>query len=77
MRAQIEKWGNDLTIRIPEELIQNAGLSEDMMVEIYFEKGNVTLKPTTKYTLEELTAQISDENIHTRIDFGRPRGKEV
>jgi antitoxin component of MazEF toxin-antitoxin module len=28
------------------------------------------------YTLEELLAQITDENIHEEIDFGEAVGKE-
>ena len=34
-------------------------------------------KRKRKYTLEELLAQVTPENIHPEIDFGPPVGKEV
>jgi antitoxin component of MazEF toxin-antitoxin module len=33
--------------------------------------------PWLKYTLEELLAQITQENLHSEFDFGEPQGKEM
>jgi antitoxin component of MazEF toxin-antitoxin module len=30
-----------------------------------------------KYTLDELLAQITEDNIHPEFDMGKPVGKEV
>ena len=33
--------------------------------------------PRRKYTLAQLLAGVTPENVHAEVDFGRPRGKEV
>lgn len=77
METQIKKWGNSLAVRIPAELAKDAGLSEDANVEMNVESGRIVIKPIPKYTLEELLAQVTDDNIHGEIDFGKPVGKEI
>jgi antitoxin component of MazEF toxin-antitoxin module len=34
-------------------------------------------KEIAQYTLEELLAQITQENLHSEFDFGEPQGKEM
>jgi len=35
------------------------------------------LRRKRKYTLQELVAQITPENIHPEIDYGPPVGREI
>jgi len=78
MRAQIQKWGNSLALRIPKTLARDAGLAEDTSVDIALVDGKVVIAPVEAppYSLEELLAGITDENIHGEVDFGPPVGTE-
>ena len=75
----IRKWGNSLAIRLPQSLLAQLNLQIDGEVEISLEEGRLILSPVKKpgYTLDELLAQITLENLHDEIDFGKPIGKEV
>ena len=75
----IRKWGNSLAIRLPQSLLAQLNLQIDGEVEISLEEGRLILSPVKKpgYTLDELLAQITLENLHDEIDFGKPVGKEV
>lgn len=77
MQTKIKKWGNSLAVRIPSELANSLGLSEDSNVEMIIQNGKLVIKPVMKYTLEELVSQITEENRHDLIDFGPPMGNEI
>jgi antitoxin MazE len=76
--THIRKWGNSLAIRFPQSLLAQLNLQANAEVEINVEKGRLVLTPINKpkYTLDELLAQITPENRHDEIDFGKPAGKE-
>jgi antitoxin MazE len=77
--THVRKWGNSLAIRLPQSLLAQLNLQADGEVEIMVEDGRLILSPLKKpgYTLDELLAQISPENLHAEIDAGKPVGKEV
>ena len=78
MRTRIQKWGNSLALRIPKTFIQETGLAAESEVEISLLDGQIVVAPIQPTeTLEDLLAQITDENIHPEIDFGPPVGKEI
>lgn len=77
MKAQIQKWGNSLALRIPKPLADEAGLTENSAVELSVIDGQVTIIPVRRYTLEELVAGITDENRHPETDTGDPVGNEI
>jgi len=48
------------------------------MYEIRVEAGGITLEPlNSELTLDSLVAQITPENQHHELDWGKPVGKEV
>ncbi len=75
----IKKWGNSPSVRIPAAIMQSASLSVDDTVDIDIQDGVIMITPTKskKYSLDLLLADITDENIHERVDFGAPVGKEL
>ena len=77
--THIRKWGNSLAIRFPQSLLAQVDLQADGEVEICIDQGRLILSPVKKprYTLDELLAQISPENLHAEIDPGKPVGNEV
>lgn len=78
MKVQIQKWGNSLALRIPKSFALETKIEQGSTVEVALEKGQITVKPVKdEITLESLLADITEENLHTEIDFGRPEGKEV
>ncbi len=78
MKVQIQKWGNSLALRIPKSFALETNIEQGSTVEVALEKGQIMVKPVKdEITLESLLADITEENLHTEIDFGKPEGKEV
>jgi len=78
MQTQIGKWGNSLAVRIPGAYAKDLHLKEGMDLEVSLVEGQLVLRPVRKqFTLEELLAQITPENIHGEWDTGPAVGKEV
>jgi antitoxin MazE len=77
MKVRIRKWGNRLAIRIPQNFADEAGLVEGSLVEIRIINGEIHIHPVYHYDLDELLAQISDENKYGEIDTGGTEGKEA
>lgn len=77
--SQVSRWGNSLAIRLPRNILKDAGVEEGDRVSLDLAKdGAIVLRSTRrKYTLDELVAGITTKNRHAEIDFGKPRGKEV
>ena len=77
MTTQVSKWGNSLGLRIPKSLAQELQMADGDAVEIAVENGALVVRPEKKrYTIEELVADITPENRHDEIDWGKPVGKE-
>lgn len=79
MRTRIQKWGNSLAVRIPKTYADESGLSEESEVELSLSEGKLVVTPVERqrFNLEDLLAQITDENRHGEVDMGRPVGREV
>jgi antitoxin MazE len=79
MKATVKKWGNSAAIRIPSSLMRATHLKLDSVVEVREEAGSIVIKPVRRKThdLNDLLKGITAENLHSQVDFGEPRGKEV
>lgn len=79
MRTKVQKWGNSLALRIPKSFAAEVGLDVDAAVDLTLVEGKLVVTPltTTEYTLEELLAQVTDENIHEEIATNDVVGAEV
>lgn len=79
MRTRIQKWGNSLAVRIPKSYAAEAGLEQNLTVELSMENGKLVMQPVTapEFTLEELLAQMTDENLHGEVEVGPAVGNEV
>jgi antitoxin MazE len=77
-QAQVVRWGNSLAVRIPKNVADEARLAEgDKLVLQVESPGNVAIKAVERPSLDELLREITPENIHTEIDWGKPEGKEA
>jgi antitoxin MazE len=77
--AKIQKWGNSLGLRIPKNLAADAKVSEGTSVELNVENGRLVAAPQRKaeYTIRDLVARITPENLHGETNTGSPVGREV
>ncbi|MCX9038806.1 hypothetical protein NLN82_22540 [Citrobacter portucalensis] len=74
----VKKWGNSPAVRLTADVMRQAKLSVNDQVEIMVTDGEITLKRVdVKPTLAQLVAQITPENRHDMVDWGRPVGKEA
>jgi antitoxin MazE len=78
MHQKIRQWGNSYAIRIPKEIIEKTGLSLGATVLVSTRKKSISLKRVRRTeSLADLIKKISDNNRHSEIEWGMPRGKEV
>lgn len=73
---QVKKWGNSLGIRIPKSISDELLLREDSEVYLYVENDRLIIEPKRK-SLQTLVDDITEDNIHSEIEFGKPEGGEV
>lgn len=78
MQLAIAKWGNSLALRLPRHVAQDANLTEGVPVELTVKDGTVVVTPVRKkYKLDDLLAQMDENNRHPEIEWGDPTGDEV
>jgi len=73
--ATIAKWGNSLALRIPQSFAAQLGVKENSSVSLELIGDRLIIK--RGQTLDEMLANVTDENKHQLIDFGTPQGKEI
>ena len=79
MVGTVAKWGNSLAVRIPQHLAKEIQLMAGGEVEIVTIDGNLVITPKKQkqYSLDELIAGITPDNLHGSIETGSSVGEEV
>lgn len=79
MRARVQKWGNSLALRIPKPFATEIGLQWNSPVELSLVDGRLVVIPIVRptFTLEDLLAQVTEDNLHGEIETGPAVGREV
>ena len=78
MQARIQKWGNSLAIRIPKPFALEVGFELNSLVVVSISEGKLVLEPLKpSYSLEELLAQVSEDNLHRQVEAGLAVGNEA
>lgn len=78
MSTAIQKWGNSLGIRIPQNIAKEYGFSQGSKVEILkTEEGIVIRLADPIPTLEELMDKITPVNQQEEVNFGVAEGEEI
>jgi antitoxin MazE len=79
MKTSVQTIENGLCIPLPAAVAKEAQLREGTELEISVRDGSIELSPISKakLRLEELVAQITDENMHDLAEWGPPVGGEV
>jgi antitoxin MazE len=78
MASTVTKWGNSLAVRIPQTLAKEISVEDGTEVELSVSDGMLVIKPTLRrhFTLDELVAGITPENLHSEVDWGVAVGNE-
>ena len=81
MTTKIAKWGNSLGIRIPKEILLSLGADVGTEIEFIQNKNGFIIKPKElrqkKYSLKDLSSQITKKNRQEVVDWDKPVGREV
>ena len=75
-KERVSRHGDDLVVRIPEDIAQEWGVEEGSEIEIATRGEHVVLRKQA-LSLNALLAAISPDNRHAEVDFGPPQGKEI
>jgi antitoxin MazE len=79
MRAQVKKWGNSASVRIPASVMAAASLRVDQVVDVREEGGLIVIEPITapSHDLDDLLALMTPDTFPEDVDFGPPVGGEA
>jgi antitoxin MazE len=80
MKAQVQRWGNSLALRIPKPLAEDANVKPGSVVDLSVSRGRlvaVPVRPKAKVSLRSLLARITKKNLHGEIDSGVRVGREA
>ena len=79
MTVLVKKWGNSAAVRIPANVMAEAGLEIDQPVEVRQDRGRIIIEPvrTMHFELTDLLDQIRPNNLHDPVETGLPVGREV
>ena len=74
-KSRIAKWGTSLAVRIPKPIAEQWGVHEGAVIEIVSRGDQVVMRKRT-YSLDEMLAQITADNLHPESDTGPVRANE-
>ncbi len=66
-------------MRIPRGLAEEVGLGAGTQVSLNAKNGELVVKPSVpdRLSLDDLLAEVSEENLHSPIDTGSAVGAEI
>jgi antitoxin MazE len=79
-QTKVSQWGNSLAIRLPQALVSELAIERGLDVELQIENNGFRVKIPSipkRYTLKELLAGVTPDNLHDEIDWGKAQGKEA
>ncbi len=79
MQAQVKAWGNSQGIRISKDILKEANIFVNDVLNVNVSNGQILLtKPFRHKTLEERAADFGGKlSLDGEFDWGQPAGREV
>ena len=79
MRVRVQKWGNSLALRIPKSFATETALDSGAEVDLTLEDGRLVVTPLCepRYSLSDLLAEVTPQNLQPEIATGSSQGAEV
>jgi len=77
------KWGNSIAVRIPKSFAEAISAVEGKRVRLTVADGALILRPLNRaiperhYTLDQLLAGMSRDNVPPDVEWGPPRDNEA
>ena len=69
MQAQIKKWGNSYSIRLPMNMAKELNLAEGSLLEIEERKGKIILTPVENViSIEVLTQGMTVKGVREQLE---------
>lgn len=75
----MQKWGNSLALRIPKALANQVGLEANSSVNLTLRGEELVITPVSppRLKLDDLLAQVTEDNLHREVDTGSAVGREM
>ena len=79
MEMLVRKWGDSLALRIPQSLAAQIGIEPNSPVELSLRGAELVIAPvnTPGLKLDDLLAQVTEDNLHGEVDTGQAVGGEA
>ena len=79
MTVQVKAWGKSSAVRIPSEVLNEAGVKREDELDLRVEGSDIILSKTRRHkTLEERIAAYGGKlGIVKDYDWGEPKGREL
>ena len=75
-KSQIGKWASSLALRILKPIVGQWGVHDGSAVEMN-SRGNKVMMRKKTYSLADMLATVTDENLHPEVDTGSTQGNEA
>jgi antitoxin MazE len=76
MRIPVSERGDDITVSVPKSVAERSNIVGGSFVDVRIEEGSLVLSKAPRYSLDELLAAVTEENVHAETDTGLPVGRE-
>ena len=79
MQTQVKAWGNSQGIRLPKDILQEANVEINDMLEVKVSDGMIMLVKTFRHRkLEERAEKFGGKlNLDGEYEWDKPEGREV
>jgi antitoxin MazE len=78
METRVKKWGNSQGIRLPKTILEEARLKSGDRVRLSVKDRSILISSTrSKLSLKQLIDRIAPGNLHSAVETGGPKGREV
>lgn len=79
MQAQVKAWGNSQGIRISKDILREANISVNDILDVRVVNGQILLAKAFRHrTLEERAAEFDGKlDLDGEFDWGEPAGREA
>lgn len=79
VRVKVRKWGNSLALRIPKPFAAEVKVDEGTVLDLSIRDRKLVASPVSRrrYTLRQLLARVTKDNVHAEVDWGAAVGREA
>jgi antitoxin MazE len=77
-RVVLGKWGANVAVRLPRDIVQKAGFTSGTSVEVEARNGELVIRSVQpRYTLDEFILGVTPEAVREAFQWGDDIGREA